>query len=226
MPSTNQLIGAQIKRARQLANLTQDQLGEKIFKTGAAVGYIERGQRGLVVEDIVEIARILNVPVEFFFYHQPSSNQLLQLTLNQLQTNLAGLKADLDLQANNIEQLIESLPVDEDFGLLIQAGSDPIVLLSLDLTLLYATPGIKGLLGYSSSELGGTHLKSMVVPEELASIKSKLRQVINNRRTRTIETFLLNVRSQVVPVEITFQVVSLESRSVIQGIVHRLSRRR
>ena len=87
----NKLIGSRIREARISSGLTQSQLGKRIFKTGAAVGLVERGKRGVNIETLIEISHVLSVPVDFFFSTEKTTTQHLQSTLEQLRINTQQL---------------------------------------------------------------------------------------------------------------------------------------
>lgn len=59
-------IGAQIKRAREVASLSQEGLGSYFKVSGATVSRWEAGQVDLGVPTLEEIARILDQPLQFF----------------------------------------------------------------------------------------------------------------------------------------------------------------
>ena len=56
-------IGERIKKARELRNMTQSQLGEKLGVTGVTVMRYEKGQREPNIETIFNLAEKLNVSV-------------------------------------------------------------------------------------------------------------------------------------------------------------------
>ena len=50
---------------RQQRRLTQGQLGQKVGLSQAAISYIERGKRFIRLEQLISIARALDVTVEW-----------------------------------------------------------------------------------------------------------------------------------------------------------------
>jgi len=54
-------IGDKIKKAREDAGLTQEELGKKIGITAMGISYLEKGLRKIKIDDIVKIAEQLNV---------------------------------------------------------------------------------------------------------------------------------------------------------------------
>ena len=59
------LLGRRIREERTLSRLTLEQLAEKIDKTGNYIGQIERGDRKLSLETLVDIANALETSVEY-----------------------------------------------------------------------------------------------------------------------------------------------------------------
>lgn len=58
-------IGYRIRKARQEAGLTQEQLGERIKMSAMGISYLEKGLRKIKIEDIIEIAKQLDVKVSY-----------------------------------------------------------------------------------------------------------------------------------------------------------------
>lgn len=58
-------IGERIKKARELRNMTQSQLGEKLGVTGVTVMRYEKGQREPNIETIFNLAEKLNVSASY-----------------------------------------------------------------------------------------------------------------------------------------------------------------
>ena len=60
-------IGINIKTARVLKNMTQEQLAEKLTKSTNFVSLIERGQTGISVNTIIDICNILDIEPNAIF---------------------------------------------------------------------------------------------------------------------------------------------------------------
>jgi transcriptional regulator with XRE-family HTH domain len=60
-------IGTNIKTARILKNMTQEQLAEKLKKSTNFVSLIERGQSGISVNTIIDICNILDIDPNAIF---------------------------------------------------------------------------------------------------------------------------------------------------------------
>jgi transcriptional regulator with XRE-family HTH domain len=62
-----ELIGRNVKQAREEAGLSQRQLGEQLGWFPQAVSAAEKGRRDWVAEDLVNVAWALRRPVAYFF---------------------------------------------------------------------------------------------------------------------------------------------------------------
>ena len=60
-------IGTNIKTARTLKNMTQEQLAEQLKKSINFVSLIERGQTGISVNTIIDICNILDIEPNAIF---------------------------------------------------------------------------------------------------------------------------------------------------------------
>lgn len=58
-------VGEQIKKARQAANLTQAELGEKVGFSAMGLSYLENGQRKAKIEDLKKIADALKISITY-----------------------------------------------------------------------------------------------------------------------------------------------------------------
>lgn len=59
------IIGDRIKKMRELRGLTQDMLGNAIGVTGVSIMRYEKGARSPSVEQLLEISKILDVPISY-----------------------------------------------------------------------------------------------------------------------------------------------------------------
>ena len=55
-------IGSNIRSARKEANLTQEQIAEKLKMSQFHFGRLERGERPASLEQIAQIAQVLRIP--------------------------------------------------------------------------------------------------------------------------------------------------------------------
>ncbi|HIW32087.1 MAG TPA: helix-turn-helix domain-containing protein [Candidatus Paenibacillus intestinavium] len=58
-------LGSRLRQERQRLNLTQEKLAEKVDMSHAYIGQIERGERSLTLETLVNIAEELDVTVDY-----------------------------------------------------------------------------------------------------------------------------------------------------------------
>lgn len=70
---THQEVGRRIRQAREALGLSQADLSSRLTppRTRAAVSDIERGQTKLDVEDLSELARLLDKDLAYFYDVQP-----------------------------------------------------------------------------------------------------------------------------------------------------------
>lgn len=63
---TDKFIGSRIRMARKEADLTQVELGEKIGRTQGIINKMETGEIGVTLENLYNLADVLNRPITFF----------------------------------------------------------------------------------------------------------------------------------------------------------------
>lgn len=86
---SDKIIGSRIRMARKEAGLTQVELGEKIERTQGIINKMETGEIGATLENLYNLADVLNRPVTFFL----------------------GLEVgDLDLEEAEVMDIWRSLP--------------------------------------------------------------------------------------------------------------------
>jgi transcriptional regulator with XRE-family HTH domain len=71
---THEVVGRRIKEAREALGLSQAALGRLLMppRTHAAVSDIERGKTRLDVEDLAQLAAILNRDLSYFYGEPPA----------------------------------------------------------------------------------------------------------------------------------------------------------
>ena len=62
-----QVLGANVKRLRAAANLTQQQLADTVGVTQSAISRLEKGHTDFTVGLVVSIAEVLGEPVDMLF---------------------------------------------------------------------------------------------------------------------------------------------------------------
>lgn len=63
---SDKFIGSRIRMARKEAGLTQAEVGEKIERTQGIINKMETGEIGATLENLYNLADVLNRPVTFF----------------------------------------------------------------------------------------------------------------------------------------------------------------
>lgn len=106
------LVGANIRRTRELQNMKQKELAEDVGTTAAHLSDIERGIKKASVEMLLKISNVLDTPVDNLLKGNPWVCRSYQLDsdilplLNQcnaqsLEAVRAGIKIILSLQQEN-----------------------------------------------------------------------------------------------------------------------------
>ena len=73
------IIGENVKKYREKANLTQAELAEKVGIGTASVSRIERGEKRLKMETLLAFAYALDISVGLLFYQENRDELLLTL---------------------------------------------------------------------------------------------------------------------------------------------------
>ena len=60
------LIGEKVRKARKEANLSQQQLGDKLFCHRTNVSYIEQGKVSIPADRLIDFSNALNKPMIYF----------------------------------------------------------------------------------------------------------------------------------------------------------------
>lgn len=64
---TYRTIGRNVRKYRQLANISQEKLSEILDVNSKFIGHVERFERFISLKKLIEIAEYFNVPVKNFF---------------------------------------------------------------------------------------------------------------------------------------------------------------
>jgi len=79
-------LGKRIRHARERINMSQEALAEGVARDQKAVSEYENGKRKLPATDLPVFARVLGVPVSYFFEGEFQEDQLDQLLLQVFHT--------------------------------------------------------------------------------------------------------------------------------------------
>lgn len=219
-------VGQRIRRARQKAGLSQQDLGEKVFKTGAAIGYIERGKRGINVEDLVLFSEVLNVPITYFFVSKISEELLLQETLDKLENHVTKLHSSIKQQSKVIETLMTELPRTEELRLITESSIDPILLISRQGEIIYATRSIHEFLGIHASKIVGLSCKHIVATDKLSECTDMLERIFADKRIVHYETELKHANGHFIDVEINARVFKKDGKPIAHVVIRDISDRK
>ena len=93
-------IGERIKRAREIAGLTQSELGNKLSKTltATAISLYEKGNREVSIKVITEIAKILHVSHQFLMLNEEEKN---------IPSTEVALRADKEISNQGKKQILD-----------------------------------------------------------------------------------------------------------------------
>lgn len=64
---TYHTIGKNIRKYRQLSNISQEKLSEILDVNNKFIGHVERCERYISLKKLIEIAKYFNIPVKNFF---------------------------------------------------------------------------------------------------------------------------------------------------------------
>jgi len=116
-------IGSNIRSARKEASLTQEQIAEKLKMSQLHFGRLERGERPASLEQIAQIAQVLDVPLASLlngcvinetFVHQPDdSAQALGKSVTRIASGCSPRARKLMLTLCQAVAANEKLPEQE-----------------------------------------------------------------------------------------------------------------
>ena len=98
------IISKRIKEARKLANLTQEELAEKIDISTNAVAKLEANLMTASLKTLINIANILNIDINYLLIDEKSKNKedtSKDIFLNSLISNLSEKDKDLIIHIIN-----------------------------------------------------------------------------------------------------------------------------
>jgi len=101
-------VGKRIREERRKQNLTQEQLADKVNVTYSYIGQVERGQKGISLETLVNISNCLGVTVDFLLkdYIDNDDEYLRQLWV-RLVKNCS--EKELDMIINVVKAITGSM---------------------------------------------------------------------------------------------------------------------
>ena len=105
----NVLVGANIKREREKAGLTQDRFSELLGIGSKSLSSIERGVVGVSLTTLLRICDILHISANALLYEQSRKNDVDSIAL-QLQLLSAE---QLEIASNVISNLIKAFSLEK-----------------------------------------------------------------------------------------------------------------
>ena len=105
-------IGSNIRTARKRADLTQEELSEKVGVTPQYLSDLERGLVGPSVPTLVRICTILNVSSDFILFGKGDASDDSNATLIERLQRLPKYKADMVETSLNL--LLEAMDMEPD----------------------------------------------------------------------------------------------------------------
>ena len=112
-----QAIGEKIKTIRELINLTQEDLAQRLKLTRPAISNIEQGERKLTAEETFEISKILNISPAILL--NPESKAEIDIVLEE-ETQEPGETTRISVPQKNLQKFKEVL-----LYILGEVGSKP-----------------------------------------------------------------------------------------------------
>lgn len=101
--SLNVLVGANIKREREKAGLTQDQFSELLGIGSKSLSSIERGVVGVSLTTLLRICDILHISANVLLYEQTRNNNVDSITLQLAALSQEQFEIASDVMMNLIK---------------------------------------------------------------------------------------------------------------------------
>ena len=72
--SVQNIVGANLRKYRLMAKLTQDELAEKAGLSASFVASIERGTKGVTLKSLEQLSNALNISIEMLLHTSDTNN--------------------------------------------------------------------------------------------------------------------------------------------------------
>jgi len=101
-------LGAKIREERRKQNLTQEQLADKVSVTYSYIGQVERGERGISLETLINVSNCLGVTVDFLLanYIDNEDEYLRQLWIRLVKNRS---EKEQDMIINAVKAIVNGL---------------------------------------------------------------------------------------------------------------------
>jgi len=128
-------------------------------------------------------------------------------------------------QRKKIEQVVR----DSEARLRLMAETIPDYIFQTDKdgTIVYGSPGVQQLLGYSPEERQGKSFRDVILPSDLAKVQASFEQVIKGRPLHNFELNLVHKTGRTVPVEVSVVPVLRDNQvTMLFGVARDITERR
>lgn len=199
-------IGQRIRQARKEAGLTQKQLGEKLNKTGAAIGFLETGKRKISVDSLEKIAYLVNKPIDYFYEKGGDEDFELESKLMALEKYIEEVKNLLERKGVTTKKLLQTTV---DYALI---STD------IDLKIVSYSKEAEKLLGWTQNEVIGKTIAVLHQKEDKEIIDFIKKQVLEREVFKGL-VYLLNKRGRKIPVILSVSLLRT-SADTVAGFIY------
>lgn len=114
------------------------------------------------------------------------------------------------------DTLIELNTREKQYRLLAENATDIIALLDMESTILYVTPSVESLIGYTPSEMIGENVYRFIHPDDIERIKRKHTSLKENHQPGRLEYRIQTQNGEAVWFESSFRVIQDEEKQTTQ----------
>jgi len=154
--SLNKQIGERIRIARKHAGLTQQELGKKLVRSGAAIAYLEQGKRRVSPDMLSQIAEITERPMAYFYEPGGGNAAVLTDRLSELRYQLSEIKSVLDDTEKQKKVVEEKKKI---YYHAFNRSLDGVCISDLKGDILDVNEALLNMLGYERGELVGQDVR-------------------------------------------------------------------
>ena len=90
-------LGLNLRRARDAAGLSQQELADRIGLSQNAISLYENGSRAMPAHLLQALVRELGIPVQFFFKDTPDESLTPEAKLQEIVTKVQSSREDVNL---------------------------------------------------------------------------------------------------------------------------------
>jgi len=137
---------------------------------------------------------------------------------------LNELKKLSQAERKKVKQILESR--EKELKTITDSTIDTIFILTKIGKLAYVSPSVKENFGYNPKEIIGNSFTKFVPPKEIPNIRKALKEVFLNKKIKHFETAILDSKQNVVPIEISGQLIKKDKKYVAQGSIREITERK